>query len=81
LTHTTVQLIVTRMIDSAGISSKSWSHIVLTTAISILFAAVCHYLLELKLAPLFKRFLTYVLVHVFRFKSLGGKIHFQGKTA
>jgi exopolysaccharide production protein ExoZ len=81
LTHTTVQLIVTRMIDLAGISSKSWAHIVLTTAVSILFAAVCHYLLELKLAPLFKRFLTYVLVHVFRFKELGGKLPFQGKIA
>jgi exopolysaccharide production protein ExoZ len=79
LTHTTVQLIITRMSASAGISSKSWAHIVLTTAISILVAAVCHYLLELKLAPFFKKFLTYLLIHVFRFKSLSNKPSVQGK--
>lgn len=80
LTHTTVQMIMTRMSDSAGISAKSWAHIVLTTAMSILVGAICHYLLELKLAPLFKRFLTHLLVHLFRFKSLDKKIALQGRV-
>jgi len=50
LTHTTVQLAVTRGVTALGGDVHSWSHVLLTTALSISVAAAVYHFLEQRLA-------------------------------
>jgi len=50
LTHTTVQLAVTRGVTAIGGDVHSWSHVFLTTALSISVAAAVYHFLEQRLA-------------------------------
>ena len=50
LTHTTVQILVTRQVERLGGDTHGWMHVVLTTALAISAAALVHHYLEEKMS-------------------------------
>ena len=65
LTHTTTQLLVTRTVEALGGDTHAWSHVLLSTALSISVAAAVYHYLEQRLSDMALGAL----------RRLGGKIH------
>lgn len=52
LTHTTIQLLVTRGVQSIGGDVHGWSHVLLSTALAVSVAAMVHHYLEQRLSSM-----------------------------